>query len=72
MSTYQIHFGAITVKYLVTTKTSVVDILYAATVLNLNIANLASVINLPSVSTAQVTILQTRNNAHSGKKSGRF
>ena len=45
-----------------------IDTLYAATVLNLNIAHLASVINLPNVSTAQVTTLQTLKNAHSGKK----
>ena len=43
-------------------------IMYAATVLNLNIAHLASVINLPNVSTAQVTTLQTLKNAHSGKR----
>ena len=68
MSTYRIHFDVTIVKCSVTTKTSVVDTLYAATVLNLNIAHLASVINLPNVSTAQVTTLQTLKNAHSGKK----
>ena len=68
MSTYRIHFDVTIVKCSVTTKTSVVDTLYAAFVLNLNIAHLASVINLPNVSTAQVTTLQTLKNAHSGKK----
>ena len=62
----------IIVKCSVTKKTSVVDLLYAATVLNLNIVHLASVINLRNVSTAQVTTLQTLNNVHIGKKRGKY
>ena len=68
----QLFLTCIIVKCSVTTKTSVVDLLYAATVLNLNIVHLASVINLPNVSTAQVTTLQTPNNVHSGKKRSKY
>ena len=53
-------------------KTSMVDLLYAATVLNLNIAHLVSVINLTNVSTGQVTTLLTLNNAHSRKKRSKY
>ena len=72
MSSYQIHFDVTIVKCSVTMKTSVVDTLLAATVLNLNIAHLASVIKLPNVSTAQLTTLQTLKNAHSGKKRSKY
>ena len=49
-----------------------VDMLYAATVLNLNIAPLVGVINLPNVSLAQVTTLQVLNNAYSGNKRNKY
>ena len=61
MSIYKIHFDVIIVKYLVTTKTRNVDMLYAATVLKLNIVeHMAYVKNRPNVSTAQVITLQSK------------
>ena len=69
MSIYQIHFGATIDKCLVTTKTNMVDMLYAATGESLNIVDhLACVTNQPRVSTVQVIILQTQNSVHNGRK----
>ena len=69
MSIYQTHFGVTTVKCLVTTKINVVDMLYAATAVNLNIvSHLACVTITPNVSTAQVIILQTQNNNKIGER----
>ena len=69
MSIYQTHFGSTIVKCLVTTKINVVDTLYAATVVSLNIVHhLACVTNQPNVSTAQGIILQTQSNVHNGRK----
>ena len=49
-------------------KTYVVDMLYAATAVNLNIVDhLACATNQPNVSTVQVITLQTPNNAHNGR-----
>ena len=57
------------VKCLVTTKINVLDTLYAATAVSLNIVHhLACVTNQPNVSTAQGIILQTQSNAHNGRK----
>ena len=57
----------------VTTKINVVDTLYAATAVSLNIVDhLACVTNQPYVSTAQVITLQTQSNAHDGKKRRKF
>ena len=67
------HFGATIVKCLVTTKINVVDTLYAATVVSLNIVHhLACVTNQPNVSTAQGIILQTQSNVHNGRKRRKF
>ena len=72
MSIYKTHLDVTIVKCLVTTKTSVLDMLYAATVVNLNIVDhLACVKNWPNMSTAQVNTLQTPNNAHNGRKRGK-
>ena len=61
MSIYQTHLDVIVVKCLVTTKINVVDTLYAATAVSLNIVDhLACVTNQPNVSTAQVITLQTQ------------
>ena len=66
MSIYQTHFSITTVKCLATTKINMVDMLYAATEVNLNIVDhLACVTNQPNVSIAQVIIMQTQDNAHS-------
>ena len=72
MSTYRIHFNVIIFKCSVERNTSVVDMLYAAIVLNLNIAHMASVINLQIVLTAHVTTLQHVNNANSGGKRSKY
>ena len=73
MSLYQTHFGVTIVKCLVTTKINVVDTLYAATEVSLNIVDhLACVTNQPNLSTAQEIILQTQNNAHNGRKRRKF
>ena len=73
MSIYQTHLDVTVVKCLVTTKINVVDTLYAATVVSLNIVDhLACVTNQPNVSTAQVITLQTRSNAHNGRKRRKF
>ena len=69
MSIYQTTFNATIVKCLVTMKRNVVDILYAATAVNLNIVDhLACMTNQPNVSTAHVITLQTQNNAHNGRQ----
>ena len=70
MSIYQTHLGVtIIVKCSVTTKINLVDMLYAATVVNLNIFDhLVCLIKQPNVLTAQVIFLQTQNNAHKGRK----
>ena len=73
MSIYQTHFCATIVKCLVTTKINVVDTLYAATAVSLNIVHhQACVTNQPNVSTAQGIILQTQSNAHNGRKRRKF
>ena len=73
MSIYQTHLDVTVVKCLVTTKINVVDTLYAATAVSLNIVDhLACVTNQPNVSTAQVITLQTRSNAHNGRKRRKF
>ena len=64
MSIYQNHFGVTIVKCLVTTKTNMVDMPYAATAVD----HLACVTNQPIVSTAQVITLQTPNNVHNGSR----
>ena len=64
MSLYQNYFGVTIVKCLVTRKTNVEDMLYAATAVD----HLACVTHQPNVSTAQVITLQTPNNAHNGRK----
>ena len=51
------------------TKINEVDMLYAATAVNLNILDhLAYVTNQQNVSTAQVITMQTQNNAHKKKE----
>ena len=61
------------VKCLVTTKINVVDTLYAATAVSLNIMDhLACVTNQPNVSTAQLIILEIQNNAHNGRKRRKY
>ena len=73
MSIYQTHFDVTIVKCLVTTKINVVDTLYAATAMSLNIVDhLACVTNQPNVSTAQVITQQTQSNAHNGRKRRKF
>ena len=74
MSIYQTHFGVtIIFKCSVTTKINLVDMLYAATVVNLNILDhLSCLIKQPNVLTAQVIILQTQNNAHKGRKRRKY
>ena len=73
MSIYQTLFDVTIVKCLVTTKINVVDTLYAATAVSLDIVDhLACVTNQPNVSTAQVIILQTQSNAHNGRKRRKF
>ena len=73
MSIYQTHFDVTVVKCLVTTKINVVDTLYAATAVSLNIVDhLACVANQSNVSTAQVITLQTQSNAHNGRKRRKF
>ena len=70
---YQTLFDVTIVKCLVTTKINVLDTLYAATVVSLNIVeHLASVTNQPNASIAQVIILQTQNYAHNGRKRRKF
>ena len=70
---YQTHLDVTIVKCLVTTKINVVDMLYAATALNLNIVDhLACVTNQPNVSTAQVSILQTPSNDHNWRKRRKY
>ena len=69
MSIYQTHFGFTIVKCLVTTKINVVDMLYAATAVSLNIADhLACVTNQPNVSTAQLITLQTKTMPTMGER----
>ena len=64
MSIYQTHLDVTIVKCLVTKITSMVDMLYAATVVNLNILDqLACVKNGLNVSTAQVITLRLPNKA---------
>ena len=73
MSIYQTHLDVTVVKCLVTTKINVVDTLHAATAVSLNIVDhLACVTNHPNVSTAEVITLQTRSNAHNGRKRRKF
>ena len=73
MSIYQTHLDVTVVKCLVTTKVNVVDTLYAATAVSLNIVDhLACVTNQPNVSAAQVITLQTQSHAHNGRKRGKF
>ena len=73
MSLYKTHLDVTVVKCLVTTKINVVDTLYAATAVSLNILDhLACVTNQPNVSTAQVITLQTQSNAHNGRKRRKF
>ena len=73
MFIYQTHLDVTVVKCLVTTKINVVDTLYAATAVSLNIVDhLACVTNQPNVSTAQVITLQTLSNAHNGRKRRKF
>ena len=68
-----IHLDVTVVKCLVTTKINVVDTLYAATAVSLNIVDhLACVTNQPNVPTALVITLQTRSNAHNGRKRRKF
>ena len=70
---HQTHLDVTIVKCLVTTKINVVDTLYAATAVSLNIVDhLACVTNQPNVSTAQVITLQTLSNAHNGRKRRKF
>ena len=52
INVHQIHLDVINVKFLATMKISVADKRYASTAVCLNIANLVSVKDLPSVSTA--------------------
>ena len=73
MSIYQTHLDVTVVKCLVTTKINVVDTLYAATAVSMNIVDhLACVTNQPNVSTAQVITLQTQSNAHNGRQKRKF
>ena len=73
MSIFQTLFDVTIVKCLVTTKINVVDTLYAATAVSLNIVDhLACVTNQPNVSTAQVITLQTQSNAHNWRKRRKF
>ena len=73
MSIYKTHFGVTIVKCLVTMKINVVHTLYAATAVSPNIADhLPCVTNQQNVSTAQVIILQTQNNAHNGGKRRKY
>ena len=61
MYIYQTHFDITIVKCLVTTKINVVDTLYAATAVSLNIVDhLACVTNQTNVSTAQVITLHSK------------
>ena len=54
-------------------ETNVVDTLYAATAVSLNIVHhLACVTNQPNVSTARVITLQTQSNAHNGRKRRKY
>ena len=64
----QIHLDVINVKCFATMKISVADKQYASTAVCLNIANLVSVKDLPSVPTAQVIILLTQKIARNGRK----
>ena len=73
MSIYQTHFGVTIVKCLVTKKINLVDMLYALTAVNLNIVyRQACATNQPNVSTAQVIILQTQNNAHNERQRRKY
>ena len=66
-------FDVTIVKCLVTTKINVVDTLYAAAAVSLNIVDhLACVTNQPNVSTVQVITLQTLSNALNGRKRRKF
>ena len=54
-------------------KKNVVDTLYAATAVSLNIVDHpACVTDQPNVSTAEVITLQTQSNAHNGRKRRNF
>ena len=68
----QIHLDVINVKCLATMKISVADKRYASTAVCLNIANLVSVKDLPSVPTAQVLILLTQKKARNWRKKRKF